>query len=216
MIAIAGAALAVAGLAESFGEISPYLMAGIGPDQRFAAMIEGRYRPGDSRWSKDLFLADCLDLPHSIFALVQPPSRQEAFAHRCQEVARAAAAEMPTYSAAWLVVAGSAATLGDPAALRSALITSADTAPAVHWLAERRSALAATHIDLLDEAARTAYHRDLAALASSHAGLDVLAARYAHDPAQRAIITQVVEAAPVSMQQAFLDRVRQLALGNTP
>jgi len=212
-IMLAGLALAAAGVAEGMGEIAPHLSAATGPGQRFAAIAAGAYLPGDSRWSRDLFLTDCLDLPATTMARVQPPARQAAFAKTCRTVAQAAVATIPTNSAAWLVL--TASSLGHPVAFRASLLASARTAPDVHWLAERRSALAAAHPDLLDDTSNAAWRRDLAALTGSYPGLDVLAARYTHDATQREAIIAVVEATPPDRQRAFLDRVRNLS-GRAP
>ncbi len=214
VIAIAGSVLAAVGLTQSFGEITPYFTAGIGVQQRFGAVVAGGYEPGDSRWSKDLFLTDCLDVPRGIFALAQPPARRLEFAQSCRIVSRMVVAAMPTYSTAWLVVASSSLALDDAAGFRSGLVESARTGANVHWLAERRSALAAAHLDLLDDAGRAAYRQDLAALTGSNVGLDVLAARYVGNAAQRETITEIVETAPDARQRAFVDRVRRLSSGS--
>jgi hypothetical protein len=214
VFAVAGAVLAAVGLTQSFGEITPYFAAGIGMQQRFGAVVAGGYQPGDSLWSKDLFLADCLDVPRGIYALAQPPARHLEFAGKCRVVSSMVVAAMPTYSTAWLVFASSSLALDDPAGFRSGLLESSRTGANVHWLAERRSALAAAHLDLLDDAGRAAYRRDLEALTGSSVGLEVLAGRYVSDAAQREIITEVVETAPAARQRAFVGRVRKLSSGS--
>jgi hypothetical protein len=209
VIAVAGLVLAAAGAAAAVSEITPSLTSAASPGERFAAIATGSYRPGDSVRSKEAFLVDCLDLPKDLVGRVQPRTRREQFAGTCRAVAQAALATMPTYSLAWLVVADSSVTLDHAEGFRAALLASARTAPDVHWLAERRSALAAAHLDLLDDAGQAAWRRDLATLTTSYPGLDVLAARYARGGVDREAIVDTLEAAPPDRRRAFLQRVRQ-------
>jgi len=208
LIAGAGLVLAGFGMVETLGEVGPYGQ--VETAQRFSEIADGRYSPGDSVWSKDLYFADCLELPRTILVRVQPPARREAFATQCRDAARAIVAQMPTYSAAWLALAEASAQLGDVDAMRAALATSTRTAPDLAWLAERRSALAFRFMAQLDEAGRAAYRADLAVLLRSAPGLDALATRYAGDGAQRRDITALVEAAPAETQERFLARLRAL------
>lgn len=210
-IALAGAMLACFGVAEGFGEVAPHFARRIPAAELFAAIADGRYHPGDSIWSKEQFFTDCLDLAQTLLARVQPPSRRDAFATSCREVARATVAQMPAYSTAWLAIADASAELDDLRGLRDGLLNSAQTAPDIDWLASRRSALAHEHLAQLGDVGATAYRADLITMLRSHAGTDALAARYFRDAGQRETITALLETAPATTQRRFLDRVRTLA-----
>lgn len=216
VIVVAGVILSTVGLVQSFGELGPYFSGGAAPELLFGSIVAGTYEPGDSKWSRDLFLTDCLDVSSTIYAKAQPARRRHNFLERCRDVARGIAVAAPTYSVAWLVVALASADLGDAALMRSALIMSTRAAPNVLWLSERRTALADRHMSELGDAERAAYLQDLGALLQSRGGVDVLAARYVRQPQLRDTLTSVAERVPSGWQQAFLTRVRQLAAGTSP
>jgi len=207
---VAGAALLAAGILQSAGEIAPYFTGGFSPAQRFGAVIVGTYEPGPSLPSKTLFFADCIEVPRSLFARAQPAKRRHAFDQRCHDAALAAAAEMPTFSDAWLVLASTSAALGDTDGLRSGLVASQRVAPDVHWLAEQRVALAAQNAAELDDPARAAYRADLTTLFDSRGGAEVLATRYLANHEEQELILEIGETVAPSMQQRFLDEVRKL------
>ena len=207
---VAGAALLAAGMLQSAGEIAPYFNGGFNQAQRFGAVVAGSYEPGASLSSKTLFLADCLDVPRSLFAKAQPARRRHAFDQACYDVARIAAAEMPTYSDAWLVLASTSIALGDVEGFRTGLVASQRVAPDVRWLNEQRVALDAQYADKLDDAARAAYRSDLTALFDSPGGARVLATHYLANQAEQELIIEIGETVPPNMQRRFLDRVRDL------
>jgi hypothetical protein len=207
---VAGVGLLAAGFLASVGEITPYFTGGFGTAQRFGAVVAGSYQPGESRFSKSLFFADCLDVPRSLFAKAQPPIRRHAFEQRCNEFARVATAQMPTYSEAWLVLSSTAVALDDLDGFRAGFAASQRTGADVHWLSEQRVALAAQHMDQLDDPAKAAYRLDLTSLFDSRGGVEVLATRYLANPGEQQIILEVGETVPASMQQRFLDKVREL------
>ncbi len=207
---IAGGVLLTAGVLASVREIAPYSIGGVSVAQRFGAVVAGSYGLGESRLSKRLFFADCIEVAGSVFAKAQPALRRDAFEKRCYELARAATSDMPTFSEAWLALATAAATLNDVSEFRAGLVASQRTAPDVRWLAEQRVALAARHIDQLDDAAKAAYRLDITALFDSSGGPEVLARRYLANPREQQLILDIGETVPGSMQQRFLDKVREL------
>ena len=212
-VVVCGAVLAGFGVIETAREVGPYLNAGVRDEQRFGAVIAGNYLPAASSMSKDLVVSDCVAVPKTIFARAQPTARQAEFATRCRDIARAVVAEVPTFSAGWLALATASAKLGDLAGVSSGLVASQRTGADVHWLGERRVDLAVQHMDLLDDTAKAAYRLDLASLFDSPGGAEVLATRYLGNPAEQAIILDVGETVPASLQRRFLNKVRELKAG---
>lgn len=209
----AGAALAGIGLSGALAEVAPYFNSGIQPEQRFAALAAGEFVPAASRWSRNLFLNDCLDVPRSTYGLAQPPEQRDVLFETCRREAQAIVASTPTASSAWLVIAVASGGLGDYEAMLPALALSRRTAPNLQWYADRRSRLAEAHFDHLDQTALADYRADLATLAAGRAGVAVLAQRYVRQPEHREAYQQAVEAAGPGQQQVFLDAVRR-QLGN--
>jgi hypothetical protein len=207
---VAGAALLAAGLVQSAGEIAPYFSGGFGAAQRFAAVVSGTYKPGASLSSKAIFFADCLAVAVSLFAKAQPPTRRLAFEQHCHDAARVTAAEMPTYSDAWLVLASTSVALDDPEGFRRGLVASHTVAADVRWLSAQRVALAAPNADLLDDPTRTVYRADLTSLFDSDGGAEVLAARYLANRDEQELILEVGETLPSAFQKRFLNKVREL------
>lgn len=210
VLIVVGAALAGFGLSESGAEFSPYLVAGYATKERFAAISADLVEPGDSRWSKDLIVEDCLRIAGSLFARAQPPARRAAFLDNCRRHASGMTSEMPTYSAGWLAKSVASALLSDFPDFNQSLIASQMSAPSVGWLLEQRVNLAVGHRDYLSTEATTAYHADLMALFSTDKGRSVLASLYVAHSEERDTIIGIGEQAPVAAQQDFLDRVRQL------
>lgn len=209
-IVICGAILAGAGFLETSREVGPYLNAGVRDEQRFGAVIAGNYLPAASSMSKDLVVSDCLTVPKTVFAKVQPPSRQAEFAARCLDIARRIVAEVPTFSAGWLALATASAELQDVTGLTAGLVASQRTGADVHWLSEQRIALAAAHMDQLDDTAKAAYRLDVASLFDSRGGAEILATRYLANPAEQETIIAIGETVPAGMQRRFLEKVREL------
>ena len=207
---ICGAILACAGVVETSREAGPYFNAGVRDEQRFGAVIAGNYLPGASIMSKNLVMSDCLTIPKTVFARVQPTSRRLDFATRCLQIARAVVAESPTFSAGWLALATAAGALDDLTGLSAGLVASQRTGADVHWLSERRIALAAEHMDQLDDTAKATYRLDVASLFDSRGGAEVLARRYLANPAEQEAIVSIGETVPAALQQRFLEKVREL------
>lgn len=212
-VAAAGAALALTAFSQTVAEVTPYFVGGIQPAQRFAVIASGDFVPAGSRWSRELFLNDCIDVPRTVYGLAQPPARRDAFLDTCRKHAREIAAATPTASSAWLVIATSSGDLDDLEAMLPALAASARTAPALEWLADRRSRLAEQHYAQLDAAALADYRKDIAVLASGRQGIAVLAQRYARAPQHRDLYAQAVEDTGSWQQQRFVALVRQQMAG---
>jgi hypothetical protein len=208
IVAAAGLALAAVALVEGFAEVTPYFVGGISPAQRFGAIVSGEFTPADSKWSRDLFLNDCLDVPRSIFALAQPTARRKLLLENCRKHARAIVASVPTLSSAWLVVASASADLGDFGTMRSALAKSTRSAPGLQWLADRRSRLAEQYAPELEATGRADHQSDLRVLVAGAQGADVLAQRYARHSELRELILAAAETAPAGQQRHFFDRVQ--------
>lgn len=213
-ITAAGAALAGLAFTHTLAEVTPYFIGGIQPEQRFAVIASGDFEPASSRWSRNLFLHDCLDVPRTIYGLAQPPARRDALFENCRREAQAIAASTPTAATAWLVVASASAGLGDFEAMLPALAMSKRTATHLQWFADRRSRLAEAYFAELDSAAIADYEADLATLAAGRDGVGVLAQRYVRQPEHRDAYQRAVNTASAAQQQLFLGRVRsQLAGG---
>ena len=101
----AGAVLAGLALTQALAEVKPYFIGGIQPEQRFAVIASGDFEPAYSRWSRNLFLNDCLDVPRTIYGLAQPPARRDALFENCRRHAEAIVATTPTAALGWLDVA---------------------------------------------------------------------------------------------------------------
>ena len=208
-IAASGAVLAVTALTQVVAEVTPYFVGGVSPAQRFAVIASGDFAPAGSRWSRELFLNDCIDVPRTIYALAQPSARRQSFLENCRKHAEAIVAAAPTASSAWLVVAASSADLDDMHAMLPALTMSGRTAPALEWLADRRSRLAEQHFEQLDQTALSRYRDDIAVLATGRQGVAVLAQRYARSADRRDIYTQAIEDTGSWQQHRFVALVRQ-------
>jgi len=161
---------------------------------RFAAIASGTVTPGTSLFAKDRYFSDCLDLPDSLYARVQPSDRRAAFLAACADAARSVTAAMPTYARAWLALA-----LTDVDALDQARAT----APEVAWFADRRLLLALRH--------DTEPTRDIAVLLTSAAGTRALAAHYLAMPESRELFLSVAERAPLDQQRRFLSAIKAAA-----
>ncbi|MBN9316197.1 MAG: hypothetical protein J0I99_10690 [Devosia sp.] len=210
-VVVVGGILALASLAEAYAEITPYFLGGIGAPQRFRALVTGAFIPGDSRWSRDLYLDECLDVPSAIYALAQPTASRRRLLLNCSDNAGRIVASAPTTSSAWLVLAMTAAERRDYSAMRQALAMSKRTAPKLQWLADRRTQLVEAHPDQVDAAGRAVYEDDLAVLATGRMGIEVLAQRYVRRADLRDTYTRILELAPPDRQRAFLALVTQRA-----
>jgi hypothetical protein len=208
VIAAAGLVLAAIALVGTFAEATPYFVGGISPAQRFGAIVSGEFTPADSRWSKDLFLKECFEVPRSNFGLVQPTSRRKLLLENCRAQASAIVTSAPTLSNAWLVIASTSADLGDFATMRSALAKSKLSAPGLQWLADRRSGLAERFAVELDAGGRADYESDLRVLVAGVAGADVLAQRYTRHPEWHELILGIAEGATAEQQRHFFARVQ--------
>lgn len=209
----AGAVLAGLALTQALAEVKPYFIGGIQPEQRFAVIASGDFEPAYSRWSRNLFLNDCLDVPRTIYGLAQPPAGRDALFENCRRHAEAIVATTPTAALGWLVIATSSAGLGDVEAMLPALAMSRRTAPHLQWFADRRSRLAEANFAQLDAAAIADYEADLATLAAGRDGIGVLAQRYVRQPEHRDAYQRAVNAASAAQQQLFLGRVRAQMAG---
>jgi hypothetical protein len=195
------------------GEAAPYLLGGVGSEQRFESILAGELRPASSRWSKDLFLNDCLTIPRSVYGLLRPSEAKLAFAESCRVAATAITAEVPVYSLAWLVSARSAGELGDLAFTRAAIQQARRTAPDVQWLAARRTSILDQYTDLSERESDAGYTADLLVMLRGPEATRELAGRYLRNEELRAILTKAAELSDPDRQRAFLGEVRQQAAG---
>lgn len=207
-VALAGALLAVVSTVEAFGEVVPYFASGVGNQQKFEAIITGAFEPASSKWSRDLYLDDCLEVPQSIYALAQPTAMRQRMLETCRQNARQVLQTTPNASNAWLVLATTSAALKDFATMRSALAMSKRTAPNLQWLADRRSQLAETNAAELDDAGRADYERDLEVLVSGDLGIAVLAQRYARRQELRDTYLRILDTASAKRRGMFLARAK--------
>lgn len=208
VLAAAGVLLAVVSISQAFAEIIPYFASGVGYRQKFDAVVTGAFEPASSKWSRDLYLEDCIEVPRSIYALAQPPAARKRMLETCNKNAREVVRSTPNASNAWLVVAITSAELNDFETMRSALAMSRRTAPYLQWLADRRTRVAETYVAELDDAARADYEADIAVLALGQGGLKVLAQRYVRNEQVRETYVRIIEAASAGAKQRFLAAVK--------
>jgi hypothetical protein len=212
---LASATLLGTAALQAVGEVSPYVAVGYSAERRFAALSGGDYAAGDSLWSKDMVLRDCLEVGESLYAKVQPTARRAGFYASCLNQAQSMTREMPAYSRAWLAVAVAADGLGLSDQMADALHQSSLTAPHVHFLAERRVALAVRRWNGLDEQVQQALESDMRTLLDSSGGARALAVIYVDYPQHRERLTRIAEGAPADLQRRFLGevdrRLRQVA-----
>jgi hypothetical protein len=209
VLSISSAALLALGALQAVGEVSPYVAVGYSEERRFSALVAGDYEAGDSLWSKDMILRDCLEVGGSLYAKVQPTARRAGFFASCLRQAESITREMPAYSRVWLTVAVAAGGLGLNDQMADALRQSSLTAPNVHFLAERRVALAVTHWDTLGDGVRRTLEADMRALLNSAGGARALAAIYVNNPAHRERLTSMAEGAPANLQRRFLGEIER-------
>ena len=209
ILSVASAALFVSGVIQAVGEVSPYVAVGYSEERRFSALVAGDYKAGDSLWSKDMLLRDCLEVGDSLYAKVQPTARRAGFFASCLKQAQSMTKEMPAYSRAWVTVGVAAGELGLNDQMADALGQSSLTAPNVHFLAERRVALAITHWDTLGDGVRRTLEADMRALLNSAGGTRALAAIYVNNPGQRERLTSIAERAPANIQRRFLGEIER-------
>lgn len=210
-VVVAGGILAAASFAQAYAEITPYFASGVADPQRFDALATGAFVPADSKWSRDLYLDDCLNVPASIYALAQPPASRKRLLQACRDHAGRIVASAPTMSSAWLVLATTSADLRDYPAMRQALAMSKQMAPNLQWLADRRSKLVEAHPDEVDGMGRADYESDIAVLTTGAVGIAVLAQRYARRAELRDTYIRILESAAPDRQRAFLRLVTQSA-----
>jgi hypothetical protein len=208
-MAAAGAILAAASIAQAFGEVVPYFASGVGDRQKFEAIITGAFEPAASKWSRDLYLDDCMEVPRSFFALAQPAAMRDRMLAACNANARQIVQSTPNASNAWVVLAATSAELNDFATMRTALGMSKRTGPNLQWLADRRTRVAEAYAAELDDAGRADYESDIAVLASSNLGRALLAQRYARNDDLRETYIRVLDAAPADQKRSFLSAVRK-------
>jgi hypothetical protein len=194
----------VASIAQAYGEITPYFASSAATPQRFNALVLGAFAPADSKWSRDLYIQDCLDIPPTIYALAQPAASRKRLLQSCRDNASRIVAAAPTLSNAWLVIATTSAALRDYPAMRQALAMSRQTAPNLQWLADRRTRLVEEYPLEIDDANRAGYENDVAVLASGDVGAKSLARRYAQLPQLRETYTRIIETLPAERQRTFL------------
>jgi hypothetical protein len=209
VLGLASAALLAYGVVEAVGEVSPYLADGYSDEHRFSALAAGDYKAGDSVWSKDMVLRDCVQVGSSLYAKAQPTSRRAGFFAACLGQSQSIANEMPAYSRAWLTLAFAAAELGLNDQMADALRRSSLTAPNVHFLAERRIVLAVDHWAALGDEVRVVIEADMRTLLYSAGGSSALATTYVNNPSQRERIASIVEGAPVDLQRRFLREIER-------
>lgn len=200
--------MAAVSAAEAVGEIMPYVASGVGSQQRLDALLSKSFEPASSKWSRDLYLDDCIEVPRTFVARAQPASVRKRMLGICLQTAQRLTQATPASSKAWLVVATTSAELGDLVTMRSALVMSKRTAPNIQWYADRRSRLYEANPSELDATTRGDYESDLAVLAAGEEGIKVLAQRYARRPELRDTYIRIVETASPGQKQAFLNRVK--------
>lgn len=210
-IVAAGALLAAISLSQAYAEITPYFVSGVADPQRFDALMSGVFAPADSKWSRDLYVEECLDIPPSIYALAQPAASRKRLLETCRDNARRIVSTAPTMSNAWLVLATTSAELRDYPAMRQALAMSKQTGPNLQWLADRRSRLVEGHTDEIDDVGRADYESDIAVLGTGEVGVAVLAQRYKRSPELRDTYARILETLPPARQRAFLALVTRSA-----
>ncbi len=215
MVAVGGAVLCGLSLQHLWDESAPYLLGGVGAEQRFESILTGDLRPASSRWSKDLFLNDCLTIPRSVYGLLRPSEAKLAFAETCRVAASAITATSPVYSLAWMVSARSAGELGDLALARSAMQQARRTAPDVQWLAARRTFILDQYFELSERESDTGYLADLKVMLRGPEATRELAGRYLRRAELRGILTRAAELSDPDRQRAFLGEVRQQAAGRS-
>lgn len=206
-IVVAGAVLAAVSFVGACGEITPYLASGVTDSRRFEALASRAFTPADSKWSRDLYIQDCLHIPSTIHGLAQPTASRARLLLNCRDNARRIVEAAPTMSNAWLALAVVSADLHDYASMRQALAMSSQTAPNLQWLADRRSRLAEEHPGEIEDANRADYESDISVLASGELGVAVLAQRYARWPQLRETYIRILETLPPDRRRAFLSRV---------
>ena len=214
LLVLGGAALFGLSLQHLRDEAAPYLLGGIGAEQRFESIVAGELRPASSRWSKDLFLNDCLTVPRSIYGLLRPSAVKLEFAEACRTAATAITTESPVNSLAWLVVARSAGELGDLALVRESMLQARRTAPDVQWLAARRTLVLDQYTELNERLSDPGYLADLMVMMRGPEATRELAGRYLKNPGLRGILTKAAELSDPDRQRAFLGEVRQQAARN--
>lgn len=211
VLAIGGAVLCAVSIPHLRDEAAPYLLGGISVEQRFESIVAGELRPAGSRWSKDLFLNDCLAIPKSVYGLLRPAEVKLAFAETCRAAATAITTESPVNSLAWLVIARSAGELGDFALVKASMVEARRTAPDVQWLAARRTSILDQYTALDERTSDAGYLADLMVMMRGAEATRELAGRYLRTADLRGIVTKAAELSDPDRQRAFLGEVRQQA-----
>lgn len=210
-ITVAGGLFLATSFSQTASEFAPYFVGGSGEQQRYSAIVSGDFTPAISRWSRDLFIDDCLKAPGSV-AVVRLPEEQRAALYRaCRERARTVVHAAPTASNAWLVIADTSARLGDLDASSEALAQSKRSAPNIEWLATRRTRLLETYFDEMSVAYGENYQSDLDALARSESSIQVLVRRYVRQPEFRSYYEEAISKTAPALQKTFLGSVSRLA-----
>lgn len=211
ILVVGGALLCGVSLQNLREEAAPYLMGGVSAERRHASILTGEVRPADSRWSKDLFLNDCLAIPRSVFGLVQTSETKIAFAEACRDEALSITKASPVNSLAWLVIASSAGELHDLELLRDSMQQARKAAPNVQWLSARRTAVLDMYTDLSERASDPGYLADLQVMLRGGEATRELASRYLRNEELRPILTRAAELSDPERQQAFLGAIRRQA-----
>lgn len=206
----AGAVLTVISVPNLAAELAPYLANGTVGGQLSAAIASGSYRPAASQRARELYMWDCYA---AVDAYLRAPGGAVALPRSCQLEAARIAAETPTDSLSWLVVAQASYALGEFDEMNDALHHSWAAAPRIDHLADRRSYVAERQFQRLDQRSREIYEADIALIAASRDALPFLAYRYVHNPLHRGTYRTAVEQASPSQQRRFLGLVKRLTTG---
>lgn len=195
-----------AGLA-TVGEVAAIVPPGAPPSDKFEYLVDRGLRPALSEYSKRTVLDACVDTVGSLYSLVQPTDRLATLLDTCGQIAHATIAEVPVHALAWVVAADVAAQRRNVAEVLADLVESHRAAPNELWLAYMRTELMSLYEVELTPEAEAAYNADLALLATSQRGVQLMARRYATDRAFRERVVEIVEQLSAEDQQGFVSRL---------
>jgi hypothetical protein len=196
-------------------EAGPYLSVGEGLSDRLQALESDRPAVM-SRDARKIVLDTCTGLTTTVAGLLLRTETRRAEADWCAGRAADFAESAPTAGYAWYVAAQLAADRHDQTAFADDLGRAYATAPTEQWLAERRVALAETHLAELTPDLLASHQRDLALLVQSARGVAAIARRYVAEPDFRNRIAAIVATLPNADQARFVATIRaQIAAGQT-
>ena len=168
---------------------------------------------GYSISSDQFVLMHCLEKMTSANFRISQNSTKPIIYHQCKDLSEQIIATARSNSFAWFILAFSENDLLASEHSITALTNSFEYAPRASWLAAIRVRFVAEELETLSTQIRSFYIRDIETLLLTLDGQEASAKIYQSNAAFRAILTGVLAAQPIQVQQNFIATLDRLVNG---